>query len=165
MSPSPNDHEHRATPESDASPDERRLHEAALVRLSRVGLRYTTGRRRLITILSRAATPLTVEEFIAIDPRLPMSSAYRDIHHLCDVGVLVRLSLLHDRSHFQFAPDLLGRRVLHFVCNDCARVIAVRSPPSVDDVVAAAERSVSTTSFTVENSRLALAGRCAACLG
>eukprot|EP01041_Mallomonas_annulata_P033163 gene33162-biopygen25447 len=92
-----------------------------------------------------------------------MSSVYRDLHRLCEVGVLVRLSLLHDRNHFQFESALLGRHELHFVCNGCARIIAIASPPNVDQAVDAAERRASDSTFTVDRSRLALFGRCAAC--
>lgn len=151
-----------ALPRPPLPTEERSIHDAALERLRASGLRYTPGRQRLVEILHRAGFPLTVDEFLAIDPRLPMSSLYRDLHHLREVGLLVRLSLVHDRHHFQFAADVLGRRDLHFVCNDCSSVTTVESP-TVHRVVSRTVEHESTSAFAVERGRLVLFGRCLAC--
>ena len=151
------------TPSRSPQPtDERPFHDAALARLRASGLRYTAGRQRLVEILHRANTPLTVDEFIAADPRLPMSSVYRDLHHLRDVGLLVRLSLVHDRHHFQFATDVSGRRDLHLVCIGCSSVTTVESP-AADEAVDQIVRHQVMSRFSVDRGRLALVGTCLAC--
>jgi Fe2+ or Zn2+ uptake regulation protein len=142
---------------------EQALHDATLERLRRSGLRYTAGRQRIVELLCSSGSPLTVEHLIALDPQMPMSSVYRDLNCLCDVGILERLALLHDRNHFRFRDELLGRRELHFVCNDCSRVTTVESTPVVDKVVAQAERHATTPHFIADRGRLAMFGRCAAC--
>lgn len=151
------------SPPSAAGTDDPPIHAAAARRLGAAGLRYTSGRRRLVEILGRSGIPLTVDDFLATDRRLAMSSVYRDLHHLCDVDVLARLSLVHDRHHFQFTADIIGRRELHFVCAGCATVTAVTSPRAVDDLVARAARRASTSAFRTDRGRLVLSGRCSAC--
>lgn len=154
---------HAASPRSPRPTGDLSIHDSVLERLRAAGLRYTTGRQRLVEILQHAGSPLTVNGFVSLDPRLPLSSVYRDLHHLRDVGVLARLSLIHDRHHFQFSAEVLGREELHFVCTGCASVTTVESPPMVDDVIVKTARYTLTSAFTVDRGRLALFGRCVAC--
>lgn len=55
------------------------LHETISARLADVGQRYTPGRRVLVDRLAAAAQPITIPELLDTPPRLPQSSAYRNL--------------------------------------------------------------------------------------
>ncbi|HUY24227.1 MAG TPA: helix-turn-helix domain-containing protein, partial [Candidatus Saccharimonadales bacterium] len=77
--------------------------DAVGVRLARVDQRYTRLRRLLVETLAMAARPLTIPEIVANTPRLPQSSAYRNITTLIDVGVVRRVPGTDDHGRYELA--------------------------------------------------------------
>ena len=132
-------------------------------RLRWAGYRYTAGKRRVVEILAASPTPLTVEGIVAVDPQLPLSSVYRDLHHLSTAGVVTRLTLVHDRHHYQVGIEMSGRRQLHMVCVSCTGVTTIETPSSVARLVERAKREATTPLFTAAEDRLSLFGTCAEC--
>ena len=55
------------------------LHEEAAARLASAGQRYTPTRRRLVGILAKAGTPLSLPDIVRGRKDLPQSSAYRNL--------------------------------------------------------------------------------------
>ena len=48
-------------------------------RLRHLGQRFTGGRRALVEALTKADRPVTIEEILRVEPRLPLSSTYRNL--------------------------------------------------------------------------------------
>ncbi len=119
------------------------VHEAVGVRLQRVDQRYTTLRRLLVETLAAAARPLTIPEIVASSPRLPQSTAYRNLTTLIDVGVVRRVPGTDDHGRFELAEELQGHHH-HLVCTCCGRV---------DDIPASAplERALGAAALTVSD--------------
>ena len=83
-------------------------------RLAEHDLRYTSGRRQIVSSLRAAGGPVTLPELLAMASDLAQSSAYRNLSILEEAGVVRRLVHRGDHAHYEF-----GRRT-H------------RAPPSPD---------------------------------
>ncbi len=67
------------------------LDRAVTERLAKHDLRYTTGRRQIVSGLRRAGGPVTLPELLQIQSDLAQSSAYRNLSLMEDAGVVRRL--------------------------------------------------------------------------
>ena len=67
-----------------ASPPAPGLHEGIGLRLADLDQRYTSLRRVLVDTLATAGRPLAIPEILAAAPRLPQSSAYRNLTALIE---------------------------------------------------------------------------------
>ena len=132
----------------------------AEARLVREGQRYTAGRRALVATLSRAATPLDIEELTADVPR---SSAYRNLAVLEQAGVVRRVITEGDFARFELAEDLTEHHH-HLVCSSCGRVEDVRVPTSFEaDMDRTLDRLARKARFATVSHRLDLIGTCRDC--
>lgn len=118
------------------------IHEAVGIRLARVDQRYTRLRRLLVDTLALAARPLTIPEIVANSPRLPQSSAYRNLTTLIEVGVVRRVPGTDDHGRYELAEDLCGHHH-HLVCTRCGRVDDVPASAPLERALAEAARVVS----------------------
>lgn len=140
------------------------LHKEVTLLLAGVGARYTTGRRALIEALADIGGPVTVEELLAHDPRLPSSSVYRNVSLLEAAGAVERVSVGDDRSRVELSQAIVGHHH-HLVCNRCGRVDDQRLSDSQEawlhqelaDVAAAA-------GYQAQGHRIDIVGRCGSCL-
>lgn len=87
------------------------------------GLRSTTGRRRIIEILTEHAQPMSIPEILAVDPSLAQSSVYRNLTILDRTGVV---HTIHPTSHAGHARFELARAdggiPVHSICDTCGHV-------------------------------------------
>ncbi len=104
------------------------LHEEIARRLAFNQQLYTSGRRRIVTVLAEAARPLTIPEITEITPDIAKSSAYRNLDVLERCGAVRRLVHGADHTHFELAESLLGHHH-HLICEQCATIVDV----SLDD--------------------------------
>ena len=63
------------------------LHDLVEVRLRRVDLRYTSGRRAIVELLASHGHPVSISDIAAELPDVPRSSAYRHLVDLQGAGV------------------------------------------------------------------------------
>lgn len=127
-------------------------------------VRYTRGRREVVTALAGADGPMSASELHGrIGPSVPLSSLYRSLTILEEAGVIVPHFGARTLTRYELAEWLTGHHH-HLVCIDCGAVEDVEIPKTqerhvrtlVDTIAAAA-------SFTPMNHALEIEGRCSAC--
>ncbi len=91
-------------------------------------LRYTAGRRALVSALRAADRPVTLPELLEMSADLPQSSAYRNLSLLEEAGV-VRRSSTGPTTHYELA-EALTEHHHHLICNECGLVQDVTLAPT-----------------------------------
>jgi len=140
------------------------VHETAAQRLAVNGLRYTSSRRSLVSVLARADDPLTIPAILRKNKSLAQSSAYRNLGELIEAGVVHRIVSGSDEfSHYELAEDLTSHHH-HLVCTHCGRVTDFTASDSLEHTLdSALTRVARKTGFAVDHHRLDLIGTCASC--
>ena len=110
------------------------VHDRVAEQLAQAQQRYTSGRRRLVTLLVGAGRPLSLPELLDRDPELPQSSAYRNLDLLESTGLVRRIATETDHARYELAESLLGHHH-HLICTSCGSIQDVRLPPDVEDAV------------------------------
>lgn len=126
------DAETRKTGAGEEDSDE--LHEQVARRLAYNQQHYTSGRRRIVTVLGEAARPLTIPEITAITPGVAQSSAYRNLDVLEQCGAVRRLTHAAEHTHFELAEPLLGHHH-HLICEGCTTVVDVHLDDELERLV------------------------------
>lgn len=139
------------------------LHAEVARRLATTGQRYTSGRRRLVEILSSARMPLTIPDVVRRRRGLPQSSVYRNVAALEQAGVARRVVTEEEFARWELAEDLTEHHH-HLVCSSCGRVQDVAVPPSLERTLdAALDRIGGEAGFAAVSHRLDLIGLCRSC--
>jgi Fe2+ or Zn2+ uptake regulation protein len=140
------------------------LHAAVERLLGADGQRYTSGRRRIIQVLTGAGRPLTIPDILRHDSALPQSSVYRNVAVLERAGVVERVVATGEWSRFELTEQLTDHHHHHLICSSCGEVRDVTVPASLERTL---ERSLgdvaSLEGFAIDHHRLDLVGRCAGC--
>jgi len=138
------------------------LHEVVAGRLRAAGQRYTDSRRVLVERL-RAKGPVTLPDLLEGRPRLPQSSAYRNLTVLEEAGVVHRVHANGDFARFELAEDLTEHHH-HLICSSCGAVEDFLAPAGLERSLHKASEDIAAgTGFTLERHRLDLIGTCASC--
>jgi Fe2+ or Zn2+ uptake regulation protein len=93
----------------------RSIHDEAAVRLHGAGQRYTDQRRRLIEILSRAGSPMSIPEILRGRRGLPQSTVYRNLSDLETAGVVRRIVTDEEFDRYELTEELTGHHH-HLFC-------------------------------------------------
>ena len=133
-------------------------------RLAEHDIRYTTGRRMVVSTLAVSDGPLSASELHAhAGGSLPLSSIYRSLTVLEDAGVLEPHHGTKGLTRYELAEWLQGHHH-HLVCIECGSVEDVEvsdgHESQVDQVV---NEISSAASFVPVNHALEIEGRCARC--
>lgn len=94
-------------------------------------LRYTAGRRALVSALRSADRPVTLPELLEMSVDLPQSSAYRNLSLLEEAGVVRRLVHGGDHAHYEL-DETLTEHHHHLICNECGLVQDVTLPSKLE---------------------------------
>ena len=125
--------------------------------------RYTTGRRRLVSVLQNGGGPLTITQILEVDRSLPQSSVYRNLTILEEVGAVTRIDTRDDFARYELAEHLTGQHH-HLICTTCGDVadfsLDGRTESSLDRAL---HKAASQLGFDIEAHRLDLLGTCASC--
>ena len=73
------------------------------VRLRRVDLRYTAGRRAIVELLASVGHPVSISDIASRLPEVPRSSAYRHLVDLQGAGVVRRIAANDEFARFELA--------------------------------------------------------------
>ncbi len=123
------------------------------------GGRATSSRRILLEVLFHSADHMSVEALAeAVQERAPdvhISTIYRNVEELQELGVIVHSHLGHGPMTYQLA----ARAHAHLVCEDCGARFEV-SDDLFADLVAAAKTQLG---FSIDPHHVAIQGRCSAC--
>lgn len=139
------------------------IHDTAATRLREAGQRYTDTRRRLVDILARAGSPLSIPEIKRGRRSLPQSSVYRSLADLIDAGVVRRVVTEDDFGRFELTEDLTGHHH-HLLCARCGRASDVTMPPGFEDELRGTlDRVAAGAGFADVEHRLDLVGICSSC--
>ncbi len=139
------------------------VHDRVAEQLAQARQRYTSGRRRLVTLLVAAGRPLSLPELLDLDPDLPQSSAYRNLDLLEGTGLVRRIATETDHARYELAESLLGHHH-HLICTSCGSIQDVRLPPDVEQAVEVALTAAATgLRFRPSWHTLDLHGTCAGC--
>jgi Fe2+ or Zn2+ uptake regulation protein len=143
---------------------ERDVEGAVAGRLRRMGQRFTNGRRALFDALARADRPVTISEILSSQPRLPLSSTYRNLAILQQAGVVRRVSTDHEFARYELAEDLTDNHHHHLVCESCGAIEDIEIPPRLDrSVRSVLEELAQDAEFRVGSHRVDAFGLCARC--
>jgi Fe2+ or Zn2+ uptake regulation protein len=129
----------------------------ALVRAR--GGRVTSARRLLLEAVFDAEGHRTAEELAAVvqarAPDVHLSTIYRNLEDLQELGIVIHAHLGHGPSTYHLAAAAHG----HLVCDACGAVIE-----APDDLFAGLSRSTrSRFGFAIDPHHFAVLGRCRGC--
>jgi Fur family ferric uptake transcriptional regulator len=128
-------------------------------RLHAAGLRLGAARRQVIDVLTGLDRPVTAEDVAALLPDVHVSSVYRTLNVLEDLGVVRHVHLAHGPALYELTD--VADRIRHLACERCGRDIVV--PSSLfDDLRATIEQDYG---FLIDGGHFAIPGRCATCAG
>ncbi|HEX2902034.1 MAG TPA: transcriptional repressor [Jatrophihabitans sp.] len=124
-------------------------------RLRERGMRMTPQRQRVVDAVTRLvhATPDQVAE---LTPDVDLTTVYRTLETLEQIGVLAHTHLGHGAPSYRLAGD----DHIHVVCHHCSAV--VEAPPGLADELF--QRLRSERGFMVDRSHFTVFGSCAECL-
>jgi len=141
-----------------------RLHDEAALRLAALDQRYTSNRREIVRVLSRAERPLTINEIVDTADSVPVSSAYRSLTVLAEARVVRKVAGNDDTGRFELAEDLSGQHHHHLICSNCGTVVDIAASPRLERALADAARAAAEEAgFEVHEHRIDLVGRCSNC--
>jgi Fe2+ or Zn2+ uptake regulation protein len=133
-------------------------------RLRDVDQLYTPARRRLVELLAEAARPLTIPQLVDEHPEVAVSSAYRNMGVLEQVGVVSRIVSGVEHARFELAEGVLGDHHHHLICQSCGRVDDFTVSDTVEKTIERELAKVAAGSaFVAVAHRLDLVGTCGGC--
>lgn len=132
-------------------------------RLAANGVRFTTGRRRVVEAIAGADGPRTASEIHSILESVPLSSLYRSLGVLTDAGILARHHGTDETTRYELSEQLTEHHH-HLVCVSCGSIVDVTVTDAQEQRVDRLVDAVaSAAGYTVTGHRLEIEGRCSAC--
>ena len=133
-------------------------------RLHAAGVRYTAGRRTVLTALARAGGPRSAAELHAdLNHNVPLSSLYRTLAVLEQAGVVDPHHGARGLTRYEIAEWLAGHHH-HLVCVTCGGVEDVALPPDLElQLEQLVDRAAGVIAFEASGHALEIDGRCRRC--
>lgn len=127
-------------------------------------VRYTQGRRVVVSALAGADGPRSADELHQeIGDTVPLSSLYRSLSVMEQAGVIVHHFGMGGITRYELAEWLKGHHH-HLICVNCGTVEDLTLPPSYEEEV---QRIVdligAREAFTASDHALEIEGRCSEC--
>jgi Fe2+ or Zn2+ uptake regulation protein len=140
------------------------LRESIAALLRRANQRFTPNREALLEVLASAnGKPLTIPDIVAARPSLAVSTVYRNLSVLEQIGVVHRVVTRGDFAHYELIEDLTEHHH-HLICSSCGSVVDVPASSTIEQSVRDAARQIARrTGFKTQGHRLDLVGVCASC--
>lgn len=141
-----------------------RLHREVAARLREHDVRYTTGRRAVVSALAEAGGPLSAAELHdLLGDDVPLSSLYRTLTVLESAEVAVPHFGARGVTRYELAEWLAGHHH-HLVCTACGSVEDVSVPADVEGRVEAIVDAIAgRAGFRPSGHALEIEGRCGRC--
>jgi Fur family ferric uptake transcriptional regulator len=133
-------------------------------RLTDEGIRLTRGRRTTILAIASMGGPRTAAEIhTMVGDTVPLSSLYRSLAVLTDVGVLSSQHGSDGVVRFELAEWFTGHHH-HLICVSCGAVIDVTPTDEQERAMAQlVENMAAESGFAVSGHRFEIEGTCSAC--
>ena len=140
------------------------LHRQVEGKLNAEDVRYTKGRRTVVTTLAEGDGPRSAAELSTqIGPTVPLSSLYRTLAVLESVDVVTPHFATKGLARYELAEWLTGHHH-HLVCIECGTVEDVEVAAHHEQQVEALVESIAAPSgFNATNHALEIEGTCKAC--
>lgn len=134
------------------------------LRLLEHDVRFTNGRKAVVSTLASASGPMSAAELVdAMDGAVPLSSLYRTLSVLQDAGVVAHHLGAKGLTRYELAEWLAGHHH-HLVCIDCGSVADIEIPPGQEERVRSLVSEIaSQASFDPTDHALEIEGHCARC--
>ncbi|MEE3256623.1 MAG: transcriptional repressor, partial [Actinomycetota bacterium] len=100
--------------------------------LHQTGHRYSTVRRRLVSVLRTAGKPLTNNQITESDNSLVQSSVYRNLNVLEQAGAVTRITTNDEFARYELAEHITEHHH-HIICTNCGDIADFSLPSSVED--------------------------------
>ena len=131
--------------------------------LHQTGHRYSTVRRRLVSVLRTAGKPLTNNQITESDNALVQSSVYRNLSIMEQAGAVTRITTNDEFARFELTEHITEHHH-HIICTNCGDIADFSLPSSVEDSLnLSLRKAASEVSFNIDNHRLDALGVCASC--
>ena len=131
--------------------------------LQAVGQRYTSNRRRLVSILLASSKPLTISQILEVDDGLAQSSVYRNLAVLEEASSVVRIITNDDHAHYELAEHILEHHH-HIIFSPCGEILDFHLADNVEKTLEVSLQEIAyQLGFTLDNHRLDLIGICSSC--
>jgi len=133
-------------------------------RLSDRDVRYTRGRRTVVTALNSADGPMSAAELHErIGTDVPLSSLYRTLAVLEEAEVVMPHFGTRGITRYELAEWLTGHHH-HLLCVSCGTVDDIDVPqPIEDEVRVIVDKIAALATFAPSGHALEIEGRCAKC--
>lgn len=128
-------------------------------------VRYTRGRRTVVTALANADGPMSAAELhVRIGRKVPLSSLYRSLSVMEQAGVLTHHFSAGGVTRYELAEWLQGHHH-HLICVSCGRVEDLELLPTVESQVQSLVDEIgASVSFRAVGHALEIEGICSECL-
>ena len=127
------------------------------------GHRYSTVRRRLVSVLRSAGKPLTNSQIVDSDDSLVQSSVYRNLNILEEAGAVTRVVTDGELTRYELAEHITEHHH-HIICTTCGDIADFSLPLSVEKSLnLSLRKAAQKASFSLQNHRLDALGTCASC--
>jgi Fur family transcriptional regulator, ferric uptake regulator len=141
------------------------LHESVRRRLAERDIRYTNGRRVVVTTMVRLGGPKSAAELHRRMSNIPLSSLYRSLTVLDEAGILEKHHDVDGLARFELAEWLTGHHH-HVVCLDCGTVEDVELEDEAEAMLdRLAAQIAGDTGYEVAGHNLEVEGVCGSCRG
>lgn len=134
--------------------------EAALNLLRAEGRRVTSQRSLILEIIGHSRGHLDAGEIYrrarAKDPRISLSTVYRNLNLLKDLGVIIELHLDEEHHHYELREEA---EHYHLICSSCQRVVEFDST----SMGALIQQAGAEKGFLIEHVHIDLVGLCRDC--
>jgi Fe2+ or Zn2+ uptake regulation protein len=134
--------------------------EAALNLLRAEGRRVTSQRSLILEIIGDSRGHLDAGEIYrrarAKDPRISLSTVYRNLNLLKDLGVIIELHLDEEHHHYELREEA---EHYHLICSGCERVVEFDS----SSMGALIEQVGAEKGFLIDRVHIDLVGLCQDC--
>lgn len=133
-------------------------------RLHEIEVRYTRGRKTVISALAGSDGPMSAAELHElIGDFVPLSSLYRSLSVMEQAGVLVHHFGAGGVTRYELAEWLQGHHH-HLICVDCGKVEDLQLSPAFEDQVEQLVEEIGrAASFSPSDHALEIEGRCRVC--
>ena len=134
-----------------------------LLQLQTIDQRYTSNRRRLVSILRLSSKPLTTNQIVEADKELAQSSVCRNLAVLEEAGSVVRIVTNDDHARYELAEHITDHHH-HVICSHCGEIIDFHLSDDIEKALEVSFRKVADEfNFTIDTHRLDLIGTCVSC--
>jgi len=131
--------------------------------LRTVGQRYTSSRRRLVSILLHSSKPVTISQILETDENLAQSSVYRNLGVLEEAGAVIRIATNDDYAHYELAEQILDHHH-HLICSPCGEILDFHLSDSIEKALEISLQKVADQyNYVIDSHRLDLIGTCTSC--